>query len=222
MTNLVNLYAPFVQPDDLVFDVGAFVGTLTEVFLELGARVVAVEPNPRMYLALRRQYRHNKHVTVLDCAIGAAAGQMLLTWHEGQENIGTLYPELWHVWPCRFAAVQPDRVATVSVCTLDDLIAQFGPPAYIKLDVEGGELPALQGLTRPVPALGFEFCPETKQQRPCCERLQELGFRYFASTLAEGPDLLVPWGTADAVLANIDATDWNHFYGNILACKERP
>ena len=41
-----RLYARFVQPGDLVFDVGAHVGDRVAAFRRLGARVVAVEPQP--------------------------------------------------------------------------------------------------------------------------------------------------------------------------------
>ena len=41
--------------------------------------------------------------------------------------------------------------------TPDDLIAQYGTPAFIKIDVEGFEDHVLAGLSRPVRALSFEF-----------------------------------------------------------------
>src|SRR5262245_14614026 len=40
------LYRPFIHPGDLCFDIGANYGFKTEVFLSLGARVVAFEPQP--------------------------------------------------------------------------------------------------------------------------------------------------------------------------------
>src|SRR5437016_2352920 len=39
-----RLYAGFVSPGDLVFDVGANIGENTSIFLDLGAEVIAVEP----------------------------------------------------------------------------------------------------------------------------------------------------------------------------------
>ena len=43
-----RLYGNFVRPGDLVFDVGAHVGDRVASFRRLGARVVAVEPQPAM------------------------------------------------------------------------------------------------------------------------------------------------------------------------------
>jgi len=43
-----RLYRRFVQPGDLVFDVGAHVGDRIASFRRLGARVVAIEPQRAM------------------------------------------------------------------------------------------------------------------------------------------------------------------------------
>ena len=48
-----RLYAGFVKPGDLVFDVGAHVGDRVRAFRRLGARVIAVEPQPAMVRALQ-------------------------------------------------------------------------------------------------------------------------------------------------------------------------
>ena len=39
-----NLYRQFINPGELVFDIGANTGSRSKVFMGLGARVVAVEP----------------------------------------------------------------------------------------------------------------------------------------------------------------------------------
>ena len=47
-----RLYGSFIRSGDLVFDVGAHVGDRVASFRRLGARVVAVEPQPTMVRAL--------------------------------------------------------------------------------------------------------------------------------------------------------------------------
>ena len=68
------------------------------------------------------------------------------------------------------------RGELVPVTTLDALIARYGTPSFIKIDVEGYEYQVLRGLTRPVPLLSFEFAPEALDSTvKCLEHLQRLG-----------------------------------------------
>ena len=70
--------------------------------------------------------------------------------------------------------------------TLDALIAEHGQPAFAKIDVEGFEATVLAGLSRPLPALSFEF---TTIQRDvalaCLARLAALGRYGFDVALGE-------------------------------------
>jgi hypothetical protein len=78
------------------------------------------------------------------------------------------------------------RTIDVPVITLDMLAARHGAAAFIKIDVEGSESEALAGLTRPSPALSFEF---TTIQRgvaeACVERCAELGYTRYNAALGE-------------------------------------
>jgi Methyltransferase FkbM domain len=60
-----------------------------------------------------------------------------------------------------FARVRWDRSVEVAVTTLDELVAAHGVPAFCKIDVEGFEPDVLAGLSRPLPALSFEYLPPT-------------------------------------------------------------
>ena len=40
----IKFYQQFIKPNDLVFDVGANMGNRTKLFLKLGAKVIAFEP----------------------------------------------------------------------------------------------------------------------------------------------------------------------------------
>ena len=71
---LKKFYAQFVKPNDLCFDIGANVGQTTEALLELGARIVAVEPNPLCFPVLNWQFGRNPRVTLVRKAVGACAG----------------------------------------------------------------------------------------------------------------------------------------------------
>src|SRR4051794_3343627 len=51
-----RFFSQFVRRGDLVFDIGANVGERSRIFLDLGARVVAVEPNPSCADVIRARY----------------------------------------------------------------------------------------------------------------------------------------------------------------------
>jgi hypothetical protein len=64
----------------------------------------------------------------------------------------------------------------VELTSLDQLIAEFGVPCYIKLDIEGYEAEALAGLTTPVRFVSFEAnLPELREESvQCLDLLAEL------------------------------------------------
>src|SRR5258708_6187081 len=72
------LYAHFIKPGDLCFDIGAHVGDRVGYFLSLGARVVAVEPQPAAMAVLRHLYGRNPRVTLVQAAAGGAIGEAVL------------------------------------------------------------------------------------------------------------------------------------------------
>ena len=82
----------------------------------------------------------------------------------------------------------------VAVTTLDALIAKHGRPVFIKLDVEGFEAEALQGMSRAVRALSFEFTTIQREVAlACIERCSALGYTRFNAALGESQALLDDW-----------------------------
>ncbi len=63
-----------------------------------------------------------------------------------------------------FAGVEWNRRIDVDTITMDALIGRFGPPSFVKIDVEGGELAVLSGLSCPVRALSFEYLPRARSR----------------------------------------------------------
>lgn len=157
----------------LIFDVGANNGEKTEVYLALGAAVVAVEPTPELAAYLRERFGTNPKVTVLGCAASNAAGTAQLWRVNNSAAMNTISQKNAEILASGVNARTPDHSkpelgerVDVETRTLDSLIDQFGPPDYIKIDVEGHEREVIAGLSRPVPLLSFEanlpeFLPET-------------------------------------------------------------
>ncbi len=208
-----SLYRPFVSRGALVFDLGANVGRVTDALVALGARVVAVEPNPKLAALLRT--RHPYKVTVEQTAVGAETGSA-----EMQLGIDPAHSTLSPEW--QKLAPTHDRwsgTITVPVTTLDDLIARHGSPAFVKIDVEGLEFDVLTGLTRDVPALSFEYQGAYPENAERC--LAQLGDGWeYALTQDNGVEHVVGWGTADAALAYI-RTAGPDAWGDVFARRAR-
>jgi hypothetical protein len=73
-----KLYARFVQPGDLAFDIGSHVGDRIGSFRRVGARVVALEPQPLCAQAIRAIYAGDREVTLIESACGATPGKLTL------------------------------------------------------------------------------------------------------------------------------------------------
>jgi len=174
----MKLYGQFVKEGDLVFDVGANIGLRTKVFLNLGANVVAVEPQKECTRILRiLKLLRPGRLEIVPKALGAVQGTTHLHVCNAS-RLSSMSPD----WirsvkeSGRFSSYSWGRARTILVTTLDKLIEQYEVPSFIKIDVEGYELEVLKGLTRLVPALSFEFTPEFIESAIRCIRyLQSLG-----------------------------------------------
>jgi len=188
LRRMQRFYAQFIRPGDLCFDVGAHVGNRVFAWSRLGARIVAVEPQPACLALLRRLYGRSPRVTLVDQAVGAVPGHQTLRISSAHPTVTTLSQS----WigavqaSAGFAKVQWEETANVEVTTLDALIARFGAPAFCKIDIEGYEGAALAGLTQPLQALSFEFIPAAKDDAlACLARLQQLGEYEYNWSLGE-------------------------------------
>jgi FkbM family methyltransferase len=179
----------FLGPGELAFDLGAHVGDRTASFRRLGARVVAVEPQPRLARLLRLLFRRDPGVARVPALVGAEAGEAVLRLNSANPTVATASAAF-------LAAAEGapgwegqrwDAALALPVTTLDALAAAHGRPEFVKIDVEGQEAEVLAGLSAAPRALSFEF---TTIQRgvalACLRRLGALGYRAFNACLGEG------------------------------------
>jgi FkbM family methyltransferase len=180
-----EFYWLLVPAGGLVFDVGAHVGDRVRTFRSLGAEVVAVEPQPAAFKCLQWLFASSGRVHLVNAAVAETAGEITLNINLANPTVSTASRDFVAAadgaegWTDQ----QWEEARTVPATTLDMLIARFGTPDFIKIDVEGFEAAALAGLSQAPPALSFEFT--TIQRRvayQCIERLETLGaYRYNLS-----------------------------------------
>ncbi len=201
-SQLRRFYRDLVSPGDLVFDIGAHVGSRSHTLLSLGAEVVAVEPQPAfaeiIEMLMAERLKGFERV-----AVGAATGQTTLHISSRHPTVTTISDRFIDgVSPLAgFRDVIWDRQILLPVTTLDRLIDRYGMPAFCKIDVEGAESDILRGLSRPIRLIAFEYISALPElTREALDRLTSLGDYRFNRVVGESHRFVhVEWKTADAL-----------------------
>ena len=60
----ITFYSQFIKKGNLCFDIGANVGNRAEVFLEIGAKVIAVEPQSKCVKVLNEKFGNNENISM--------------------------------------------------------------------------------------------------------------------------------------------------------------
>jgi FkbM family methyltransferase len=218
------IYARFIKPGDLAFDVGSHVGDRSASFLRLGAKVIAVEPQPALARVLKLFYGRNPKFELVRAAIGSREGEIELKLNTRNPTVATASDDF-----IKSADAAPgwegqhwDRSIRVPMTTLDALIARYGKPAFVKIDVEGFEDEVLAGLSQALPALSFEF---TTIQRSVAlaaiERLAGTATYRFNAALGESQKFDHPRSLNAAEIARwLEELPIEANSGDIYACTD--
>jgi FkbM family methyltransferase len=210
------LYSEFVREGSLVFDVGANVGTRTKVFRHLRCRVVAIEPQRNCIAALKHTF--GSTIVVVHAAASDREGYADL-----HASDVTAISSLSSEWveaakkSEKFGNTNWNQKERVKLVRLDALIAQYGIPDFIKIDVEGHELSVLRGLSTAITALSFEFTPQFRDiATSCMDRLNQVGeYQFNFSRGDTGEMWFSKWMSSDDFkTALCDVSN----YGDVFAC----
>ncbi len=154
--------------DQLVFDIGSNVGQMVKRFVNVGAKVVAVEPQSELV----SHENYEGVFAIRNVCVGDAVGETSFykcEHHQSSSCVGD--------WKLQHPTKKWTKTK-IEITTLDTLIEEFGKPKYIKIDVEGYEDKVLSGLSQKIDLISFEIVKGHLDCAIKCFELLEEGLGY--------------------------------------------
>ncbi|WP_171908119.1 FkbM family methyltransferase [Natrialba sp. SSL1] len=143
-----------IGPDDVFYDVGAYIGTYSALVAtaEPEATVHAFEPGPHRRTRLRRtQFLNDTEFTIHDVALSNKSTNAYLT--SGGRITNDPATDISQEHKQRQGQKHQHERDPITVAHGDTYVRNQGLelPTVMKIDVEGGELQVLEGLTKTLP-----------------------------------------------------------------------
>ena len=130
----------------IIFDIGMHRGEDTDFYLKKGFTVVGVEANPALVRECRKRFQpqiENGQLHIVDKAIAEVAGKIgffvcnkVSVWSTAEKS--------WMLRNRKFGRESTE--IKVQATTLQDVIAEYGLPRYLKIDIEGSDLICVKAL----------------------------------------------------------------------------
>lgn len=191
----LNFYKQFISTGDLVYDIGANTGEKTDIFLRLGAKVVAVEPQESCWRVIKQRFHNKQDIFIEPIVLSESEGYKTLyvdksptissistDWIKAVKESGRFSDS--HKWSYNIQ---------VKSSTLDDLMKKYGKPVFCKIDVEGAEFEVLQGLSQPINTISLEFIPERIEfSLRCIDYLDKLGIAEYNYCIGDSMSFALP------------------------------
>jgi FkbM family methyltransferase len=137
----------------MIFDVGLHRGEDSEFYLKKGFKVIGVEANPALCTEVGSRFQQevqSGQLIIVNKAISQTQGRLKFYLNTKVSVWSTLDQD----WAERNRRLGAESIeCEVEAITLSTLIEEFGMPYYLKIDIEGSDLLAIEGLanlsTRP-------------------------------------------------------------------------
>jgi FkbM family methyltransferase len=177
-----------LKADSVVLDCGGNHGDFSKIVSErFGSRVIAVEPNPKLFAAFPASSR----IKALPYALAGHNGEMEFRIGEDDEASSLI------------GTPQSQQTAiAVPVRTLESIMAEAGVDSVdlVKMDIEGAEIPVLmetpEAVLKKIGQITVEFhdfCNyvSVEQVEAALARMRQLGFRICRMTTHAHGDVLM-------------------------------
>ncbi len=209
-------YSMLFSKGDLCFDIGANMGRYTKIFLQLGARVVSVDPQKTCLKILNKLYGRNKSVKIVGKAVNSSEGVKEMIICNKSSSLSTLSRK-WMNESRHSDKFDQIKKQKVELTTLDKLIKLYGLPKFCKIDVEGYELEVLKGLSKKIPFLCFEFVKEfLYETKKCIKRILSIGSAKFNFTIGKNYEFFFRnWVNDIQIFEILTSIDNNLLWGDV-------
>jgi len=207
-----RFYSQFIKKGDLCFDIGANKGVKSRLFLSLGAKVIAFEPQQSCKKHLTQI--KNPNFKYLSVGVGSKDEKKDL-YLANHLEVATFSNQFINYFSNE--KLQWEKSESVTVKKLDTLIKEYGVPHYCKIDVEGYEQEILSNLSYKIPYLEFEFTAGfISETLEIIKKLDTENTR-FNFLFNERPKLqLKHWVNGDKMIALFKELPKRDLHGNIL------
>lgn len=213
-----EFYRQFIHSGDLCFDVGANIGNRTVIFLELGAKVIAIEPQKKCYEKLIKRFGNKIELVTKGLGEKESIEKLYVSELSAISSFSKEHIEVMK--EDRFKGTNWNSSVDIEMTTLDALLDKYGTPVFCKIDVEGYEYDVLKGLSKPLKTLSLEYIvPENLQVLiNCINHLNNLGNIECNYSYAEKMILsLSTWISGKEMLSYIQTkefldTSWGDIY----------
>ena len=169
----------------LFFDIGANRGDATLAGLQKGYDVVAIEPAPRIFGQLVKNFIYNPRVTPLRYAVSDTDYDLVEFYECVEDGLSTLNKD-WLTNATMPYAGKEYRTIKATTITIDTLAKKLGTPDLIKIDVEGAEWNVLRGMTQRYGKVALEWTFETM-----AEHEAQINYMYFLGYTKVAPQYIV-------------------------------
>lgn len=209
-----RFYKKLIKQNFLCFDIGANLGSKSKLYLDLGAKVLAFEPQLSCFEELEKI--KNKNLTVVNKALGGKnyTDTLLIGNHI---EIATLSNKF--IKQFTTSDISWNEKQKIEVVTLNSQIELFGLPDYCKIDTEGFEYEILKELNHSITIIEFEFTNGfIEETTKCIHKLSSLGNYTFNYILNEKNKFeLKKWMDKESILSIINTLPKENLHGNVFA-----